>query len=308
MASRVFARISRFSIGRHRLVFVSARQEPLQSLSNGFHTVSEWKSSPLSKFLPCGSRTMELGYFSPTNSRMCSFSSSASPQSDKDTKPTNDDSEHVSEDISQTESSEANGGSSAPEKTEDADAEPELTMEDLVKLVTEKEELLKLKHKEIEQMKDKVLRSYAEMENVLDRTKRESENSKKFAIQNFAKNLLDVADNLGRASSVVKESFLKIDSSKDSVGAVPLLKTLLEGVEMTDKQLSEVFKKFGVEKFDPINEHFDPNRHHAMFQVPDASKPPGTVAAVLKPGYMIYDRVLRPAEVGVTETADDKTE
>ncbi|RRT67169.1 hypothetical protein B296_00009085 [Ensete ventricosum] len=108
------------------------------------------------------------------------------------------------------------------------------------KLVAEKEELLKLKHKEIEKMQDKVLRSYAEMENVMDRTKREAENSKKFAIQNFAKSLLDVADNLGRASSVVKESFSKIDASKDTVGAVPLLKTLLEGVEMTEKQLSEV--------------------------------------------------------------------
>ncbi|RWW62562.1 hypothetical protein BHE74_00030301 [Ensete ventricosum] len=122
----------------------------------------------------------------------------------------------------------------------DSDEKPELSFDELVKLVAEKEELLKLKHKEIEKMQDKVLRSYAEMENVMDRTKREAENSKKFAIQNFAKSLLDVADNLGRASSVVKESFSKIDASKDTVGAVPLLKTLLEGVEMTEKQLSEV--------------------------------------------------------------------
>ena len=102
-------------------------------------------------------------------------------------------------------------------------------------------------------------------------------------LQNFAKSLLDVADNLGRASSVVKESFSKLDdTSKDSAGAAPLLKTLLEGVEMTEKQLAEVFKKFGMEKYDPINEPFDPNRHNAVFQVPDASKPEGTVAHVLK--------------------------
>ncbi|KAK1316083.1 hypothetical protein QJS10_CPA05g00972 [Acorus calamus] len=209
----------------------------------------------------------------------------------------------------------------------DSDEEAELSMDDLVKLVAEKEELLKMKHKEIEKMQDKVLRSYADMENVIDRTKREAENSKKFAIQNFAKNLLDVADNLGRASSVVKDSFAKIDTSGDSVGAVPLLKTLLEGVEMTEKQLTEckghikswserfgtynselwvslvlrVFRKFGVEKYDPMDEHFDPHRHHAVFQIPSGSKPPGTVAAVLKPGYMLYERVLRPAEVGVTE-------
>ncbi|KAF7144602.1 hypothetical protein RHSIM_Rhsim04G0016600 [Rhododendron simsii] len=182
----------------------------------------------------------------------------------------------------------------------------ELTMDDLVKLVTEKEELLKVKHKEIEKMQDKVLRAYADMENVMDRARRESENSKKFAIQNFAKSLLDVADNLGRASSVVKNSFSKIDTSKDTSGAVPLLKTLLEGVEMTEKQLIEVFRKFGVVKYDPTNEQFDPNRHNAVFQLPDPSKPPGTVAVVLKAGYMLHERVIRPAEVGVTEAVDNK--
>ncbi|XAR56735.1 hypothetical protein NMG60_11037318 [Bertholletia excelsa] len=184
------------------------------------------------------------------------------------------------------------------------DSEEELSMEDLVKLVAEKEELLKVKHKEMEKMQDKVLRTYAEMENVMGRTRREAENSKKFAIQNFAKSLLDVADNLARASSVVKESFAKIDASQDNAGAVPVLKTLLEGVEMTEKQLTEVFKKVGVEKYEPTNEQFDPNRHNAVFQVPDASKPPGTVAIVLKAGYMLHDRVLRPAEVGVTDAAD----
>ncbi|PSR85306.1 Protein GrpE like [Actinidia chinensis var. chinensis] len=188
----------------------------------------------------------------------------------------------------------------------DSDSEDELSMEDLVKLVAEKEELLKVKHKEIETMQDKVLRTYAEMENVMDRTRREAENLKKFAIQSFAKTLLDVADNLGRAASVVKDSFLKVDPSKDTAGAVPLLETLLEGVEMTEKQLTEVLKKFGVEKYDPTNEQFDPNRHNAVFQVPDASKPPGTVAVVLKVGYMLHDRVLRPAEVGVTVAVDNE--
>ncbi|GMY31129.1 grpE protein homolog 2, mitochondrial-like isoform X1 [Fagus crenata] len=187
----------------------------------------------------------------------------------------------------------------------DSESEDELSMEYLIKLVGEKDELLKLKHQEIEKAQDKVLRTYAEMENVMDRTRREAENSKKFAIQNFAKSLLDVADNLGRASSVVKESFAKLDTSNDSSGAVPLLKTLLEGVEMTEKQLVEVFKKYGVEKFDPANEPFDPNRHNAVFQMPDGSKPPGTVAVVLKSGYTLYDRVIRPAEVGVSQAVEN---
>ncbi|PKI77444.1 hypothetical protein CRG98_002050 [Punica granatum] len=131
----------------------------------------------------------------------------------------------------------------------DSDDEGELSMEKLAKLVADKEELLKLKHKEIEKMQDKVLQSYAEMENVMDRTRRKAENSKKYAIQ--------------------------------------------------------AFKKFGIEKYDPTNEPFDPNRHNAVFQMPDSSKPPGTVAAVLKAGYMLYDRVLRPAEVGVTQSAEN---
>ncbi|KAJ9568079.1 hypothetical protein OSB04_004045 [Centaurea solstitialis] len=190
------------------------------------------------------------------------------------------------------------------DSSESSSDDEDLSVDDLIKLVAEKEGLLKTKHKEIEEMKDKVLRTYAEMENVMERTKREAENSKKFAIQNFAKSLLDVADNLSRASSVVKESFSKIDTSQDNAGAVPLLKTLLEGVEMTEKQLAEVFKKFGVEKYDPTNEEFDPNRHNAVFQVPDPTKSPDTVAVVLKAGYMLHDRILRPAEVGVTIAVD----
>ncbi|XP_057819332.1 grpE protein homolog 2, mitochondrial isoform X2 [Cryptomeria japonica] len=153
----------------------------------------------------------------------------------------------------------------------ESDEEKEFSTEDLIRLVEEKEELLKVKHKEIQSMQEKVLRSYAEVENVMDRTRRDAENSKKFAIQSFAKSLLDVADNLGRASSVAKESFSKLDASKDSNGAAALLKTLLEGVEMTEKQLSDVFKKYGIEKFDPINEQFDPHRHMAVFQLPDAT-------------------------------------
>ncbi|KAL6544506.1 hypothetical protein OROMI_023368 [Orobanche minor] len=187
----------------------------------------------------------------------------------------------------------------------DSDLECDLSRDDLVKLVAEKEQLLMAKQEEVERMKDKVLRSFAEMENVKERTRRESENSKKFAIQNFAKGLLDVADNLGRASSAAKESFSKIDTSKDASGSVQQLKTLLEGVEMTEKQLAEVFRKFGLEKYDPVDEEFDPNRHNAVFQVPDASKPADRVAVVLKAGYILHDRIIRPAEVGVTVAASN---
>ncbi|KAJ9672217.1 hypothetical protein PVL29_025733 [Vitis rotundifolia] len=229
------------------------------------------------------------------------ISSSASPQTnEKETTQSGNEQGTVENDGAPADAEPAKAN-----QAEESDSEGDLSMDDLVKLVVEKEELLKMKNKEIEKMQDKVLRSYAEMENVMERARREAENSKKFAIQNFAKSLLDVADNLGRASSVVKESFSKIDESKDSAGAVPLLKTLLEGVAMTEKQLGEVFRKFGMEKFDPTNEQFDPHRHNAAFQIPDPSKPSGTVAVVLKAGYMLHDRVIRPAEVGVTQAVDN---
>ncbi|XP_073004484.1 grpE protein homolog 2, mitochondrial-like isoform X4 [Typha latifolia] len=300
IGSRFFSRISRSGI-TSRLLSASSRPEAFGNLSSGFRSLTE--STPCFPIkVPCQSNQVfgQLGLAN-TSFQRFGFSSSASPQPTE--KEGNQSVEHETclEEGTGAESSKTSSSSTGSDNVPDADTEAELSMEDLVKLVAEKEELLKLKHKEIEKMQDKVLRSYAEMENVIDRTRREAENSKKYAIQSFAKNLLDVADNLGRASSVVKESFSKIDASKDSVGAVPLLKTLLEGVEMTEKQLAEVFRKFGVEKFDPMNENFDPHRHHAVFQIPDASKPPGSVAAVVKVGYMLYDRVLRPAEVGVTE-------
>lgn len=229
------------------------------------------------------------------------ISSSASPQTnEKETTQSGNEQGTVEND-----GAPADAEPAKTNQAEESDSEGDLSMDDMMKLVVEKEELLKMKNKEIEKMQDKVLRSYAEMENVMERARREAENSKKFAIQNFAKSLLDVADNLGRASLVVKESFSKIDESKDTAGAVPLLKTLLEGVEMTEKQLGEVFRKFGMEKFDPTNEQFDPHRHNAAFQIPDPSKPSGTVAVVLKAGYMLHDRVIRPAEVGVTQAVDN---
>ncbi|CAA2997150.1 Molecular chaperone of the family [Olea europaea subsp. europaea] len=233
------------------------------------------------------------------------FSSSASAQpSEKETAQTGNEQEDKAEGTPADQTEEF-----VSDEKNKSDLQSDLTRDDLVKLVVEKEELVKLKEEEHEKMKDTVLRTYAEMENAKERTRREAENTKKFAIQNFAKSLLDVADNLGRASAAARESFSKIDTSNDASGSIPQLKTLLEGVEMTEKQLTEVFKKFGIEKYNPINEEFDPNRHNAVFQVPDTSKAMDHVAVVLKAGYMLHDRVIRPAEVGVTVSVNiEKTD
>ncbi|KAJ1268058.1 hypothetical protein BS78_07G106900 [Paspalum vaginatum] len=289
-AARLLARISRQGIGSAAVAAVVRRRPEVASLLGASALPAAGRCASIK---PARHSTSAFQHFG--------FSTSAPQQDDKEANKHTDHGVNKSAGASIEASNEAN---KAPEPGKAHGADPEdldLSKEDLVKLHLEKDESLKSKCEEIKDLKDKVLRSYAEMENVLARTKRESENTKKYAIQSFSKSLLDVADNLSRASSVVKESFSKIDSANNSDEAILLLKTLLEGVEMTEKQLGEVFKKFGVEKFDPLNEKFDPNRHYALFQIPNASKPSGTVAAVVKAGYMLHDRVLRPAEVGVTE-------
>ncbi|XP_061342281.1 grpE protein homolog 2, mitochondrial-like isoform X2 [Gastrolobium bilobum] len=302
---RVLSRVSTTICRSSTLLSASQRPQHFPTFSNHLHSLVPQFPN---KLIPIQDNLLRPPINSSLTPRF-GFSSSASTETNEKEKGNNGDS--TNEDPAKT-NEEAKkidqaGQAKPADQTEESDSESEcdLSREDLIKLVAEREELLKLKHQEIQNMQDKVLRTYAEMENVMDRTRRDAENSKKFAIQNFAKSLLDVADNLGRASSVVKESFSKIDTSSDSTEAVKLLKTLMEGVEMTEKQLSEVLKKFGVEKFDPTNEPFDPHRHNAIFQIPDGSKPPGTVAAVLKAGYMLYDRVIRPAEVGVTQAVED---
>ncbi|CAN6691460.1 unnamed protein product [Malus baccata var. baccata] len=298
--SRVLARASR-TLPRGTMLLAAPQNHHLPILSNQSQALIHDFSS---KIVP--RQVSLLHHSTPTSSisQIFGFSSSASPHPEKD------HGSAVENGSASTngEPEKASGDAKVADQAKESESDGDLTMDDLVKLVAEKEDLLKEKHEEFKKMQDKFLRSYAEIENVMERTKREAENSKKFAIQSFAKSLLDVADNLGRASSVVKESFSKLDESEDTGAAFPLLKTLLEGVEMTEKQLLEVFRKYGIEKYDPTNEAFDPNRHNAVFSLQDASKPPGTVAVVLKPGYMLHDRVVRPAEVGVTTEAENNAD
>lgn len=300
--SRVLGRASRTAAAQCRsFLFLSPPPPPPplhHLLSNRFHSLSD-ASNKVSAFHHGLRSTVAFSH--------CGMSTSASPEKDQGTPVENKGTDGSTDAANQSQEA-ATADVKDSQETQEKDSEGELddlSREDLVKLVFEKEQVLEQKQKEFSEWRDKFLRSYAEMENVMERTRRDAENSKKFAVQSFAKSLFDVADNLGRASSVTKESFNKIDASKDTVGAMPLLKTLLEGVEMTEKQLAEVFRKSGIEKYDPTNEQFDPNRHNAVFQVPDNSKPPGTVAVVLKAGYVLHDRVIRPAEVGVTVATEN---
>jgi molecular chaperone GrpE len=147
--------------------------------------------------------------------------------------------------------------------------------------------------KEVADAKDRMLRTLAEMENLRKRTAREVSDARTYGISGFARDVLDIADNLQRALDAVP--------AEARAAADPGLKALIEGVELTERSLHNALEKHGVKRFDPAGEKFDPNVHQAMYEVPDSSIPVGTVAQVIQAGYMIGERILRPALVGVAK-------
>src|SRR5436305_7985448 len=147
--------------------------------------------------------------------------------------------------------------------------------------------------KEAADARDKMLRTLAEMENLRKRTAREVADARTYGITGFARDVLDIADNLQRALDAVP--------AEARAAADPGLKALIEGVELTERSLHNALEKNGVRKFDPAGEKFDPNVHQAMYEIPDPSVPAGAIAPAIQAGYMIGDRVLRPALVAVAK-------
>jgi molecular chaperone GrpE len=142
--------------------------------------------------------------------------------------------------------------------------------------------------------KDRLLRTLAEMENLRKRTDREVSDMRQYGIASFARDVLAVADNMERALEALDGELRET--------ANPGVKALLDGVELTERELLNVLDKHGVKKFEPKKgDKFDPNLHQAMYELPDPSQPAGTVAQVVQPGYMIGERMLRPALVGVAK-------
>jgi len=148
---------------------------------------------------------------------------------------------------------------------------------------------------QITDLKDQLLRALAEMENLRRRSTREKEDASKYAIANFARDMLNVSDNMRRALDTVPEG----SSEGDDVMA-----GLVQGVEMTERELLANLERHGIKRVDPMDEKFDHNLHQAMFEVPDAEKAPGTVVQVIQAGYVIGERLLRPAMVGVSKAAE----
>lgn len=146
---------------------------------------------------------------------------------------------------------------------------------------------------ENDNLRDQVLRTLAEMENLRRRTEREVQDAGRYAIASFARDMLSVGDNLRRAlDTLPAEARAAADSA---------LTNLLSGVELTERELLKGLEKHGVRKIAPNGQKFDPNLHQAMFEVPNAEVPNGTVVQVLQEGFVIGDRVLRPALVGVSK-------
>jgi molecular chaperone GrpE len=147
--------------------------------------------------------------------------------------------------------------------------------------------------KEAAESRDKMLRTLAEMENLRKRTTREVADARTYGISGFARDILDIADNLQRALDAVP--------AEARASADPGIKAFIEGVELTERSLLNTLEKNGVKKFDPSGEKFDPNFQQAMYEVPDPSVPAGTVVQVVQAGYTIGERVLRPALVAVSK-------
>ncbi|MCB1517712.1 MAG: nucleotide exchange factor GrpE [Hyphomicrobiaceae bacterium] len=142
-------------------------------------------------------------------------------------------------------------------------------------------------------LKDRILRAAAEMENLRKRTQREVSDARSYAISDFARDMLTATDNLERA--------LKALSDDARANATPDMAALIEGIEMTEREMQRLLQKNGVKPILAEGEKFNPHKHQAMFEVPDPSVPEGTVVSVMQSGFEIGERVLRPAMVGVSK-------
>ena len=151
---------------------------------------------------------------------------------------------------------------------------------------------------EIADLKDRLLRAVAETENVRRRAEKERGDASTYAITGFARDVLSISDNLSRALSALPDG---ARDNEDMAG-------LIAGIEMTERELLNTLEKHGIRKIEPKGEKFDHNFHQAMFEVESAEHKPGTVVEVVQAGYVIKDRLLRPAMVGVAKASQDSAE
>lgn len=157
------------------------------------------------------------------------------------------------------------------------------------------EERIEILEAQVSDLNDKLLRTMAEMENVRRRAQREKEDASKFAIANFAREMLSVSDNMTRAFASIEG-----ENAKGSEVDGPF-KSFVEGVRMTEADLLKTLERLGLKKIEPLGQRFDANLHEALFEFEDKDQPAGTVAQVLEQGFTLNGRLLRPAKVGITK-------
>lgn len=150
---------------------------------------------------------------------------------------------------------------------------------------------------EVATLKDRLLRAAAETENVRRRAEKDKADAGKYAVTGFARDMLNVSDNLRRA----------LDTQPEEIADD--MKAFVEGVAMTESELLNTMERYGIKKVEPeVGEKFDHKFHQAMFEVPTEDQAPGSVMQVVAPGYVIKDRLLRPAMVGVAKGAEKKVD
>ncbi len=154
------------------------------------------------------------------------------------------------------------------------------------------EQRIKVLEGEVAQAKDQALRGLAEAENARKRALKEREDAMKYSVAGFAREILDLADNLRRAIESFPSDFLNVD---------PRLKNFFEGIEVTERALMRSLEMQGIKKIEPLDVLFNPNFHEVMFEAPGTGKPAGTIIQVIEPGFILKDRLLRPARVGIAK-------
>ena len=158
------------------------------------------------------------------------------------------------------------------------------------------EDLIEKLNEEITGLKDQRLRAIAELENFRKRAEKDQSDALKYGISNFAKEIINIRDNIERAQSSIS------DEAKNNEA----IKSVIEGIDLIAQSVVSTFEKIGIKKIDSLNEKFDHNLHQAMMEIENDELDPGTIVQELIPGYTLHDRLLRPAMVGVSKKSKKK--
>ncbi len=155
---------------------------------------------------------------------------------------------------------------------------------------------------ELAEVKDQLLRAAAETENVRRRAQRDKQDAGRYGIASFAREMLSVADNMARAlDSERADEEKQANADLDAKELLERFNNFVLGVKMTETEMIKTLERIGIKKIEPVGEPFDPKLHHAMFEIEDPEKPSGTVIQVIEAGYVLHDRLLREAKVGVSK-------